>query len=135
MDPATPENSPLWPIRKELEARVGEVKTRLMLSGMQLNICLNLQLGSMVVPIVRQIHPISVNETSLEVYCLGALGESAEQRSVRLRQFEDFFSATGLASPDDSVIYEDVQRGVLANAVPVDGFSRGLALMGDGPNE
>jgi hypothetical protein len=72
----------------------------------------------------------------MDVRCLGVIGEDRKQRSLRLRQFEDFFNASGLASPDDCVIYENCQRGFACRASPwLNGYSRGLGALLSGGND
>ena len=45
--------------------------------------------------------PIAVDKTEVTIYCIAPKGESAEARARRIRQYEDFFNATGMATPDD----------------------------------
>ena len=52
--------------------------------------------------------------TEMRSYCLAPIGESEEARAWRLRQYEDFFNPTGMATPDDTVTYEDCQAGFRA---------------------
>jgi hypothetical protein len=78
---------------------------------------------------LRVICPISPNRTEMHSYCLAPVGESPESRAQRLRQYEDFYNPTGLASPDDNAVYENCQIGNnsdLANWHQ--GYMRGIAL-------
>ena len=53
---------------------------------------------------VRIVHPLSVDETLVEVYCVAPRGEPKAARERRLRQFEDFLGPAGLATPDDQAV-------------------------------
>ena len=46
---------------------------------------------------IRIIQPLAVDETEVSTVCIAPVGESAEARAVRLRQYEDFFNSTGMA--------------------------------------
>ena len=118
-----------------LRNRLGDKAAKAMLNAYQIHIFPNLQIASSVTTIIRRFHPVSVDETEMDVRCLGAVGESVRDRQLRLRQFEDFFGAAGLASPDDSIIYEDCQRGFASfDLKPLQGYVRGLTLMSNTPN-
>jgi benzoate/toluate 1,2-dioxygenase alpha subunit len=69
-------------------------------------------------------------------YCIAPKGESREARTRRIRQYEEFFNPSGLATPDDTTIFEDCQAAPQAEAVDwYQGYMRGLAVMENGPNE
>jgi phenylpropionate dioxygenase-like ring-hydroxylating dioxygenase large terminal subunit len=135
-EPTEPELRPAWKLIEEIRARKGEARAADMLYGVQIHIFPNLQLASEMACIVRKFHPVAVDETEMEVRCLGAIGEDRSQRVMRLRQFEDFFNASGLASPDDAVVYENCQRGFSGGALKrLRGYSRGAGALETGPNE
>ena len=50
---------------------------------------------------IRTYRPIAVDKTEVTIYCIAPKGESAEARARRIRQYEDFFNASGMATPDD----------------------------------
>ena len=50
---------------------------------------------------IRHFRPIAVDQTEVTIYCIAPKGESAENRAARIRQYEDFFNASGMATPDD----------------------------------
>lgn len=84
--------------------------------GINLTIFPNLQIVENVSSLIlRVIRPLRADLTEMEVHCLAPVGESPELREARIRDYEDFFGAGGLATPDDSVIYELSQRGLLAS--------------------
>ena len=57
-------------------------------------------------------------------------------RQRRIRQYEDFFNATGLATPDDLMEFEQCQRGYEGREVKwQQGYDRGMADLIDGPDE
>jgi benzoate/toluate 1,2-dioxygenase alpha subunit/2,4,5-trichlorophenoxyacetic acid oxygenase 1 len=52
---------------------------------------------------------------------------------MRIRNYEDFFNASGLASSDDNVMYEYCQTGYeAAGAGPTQGYLRSAAQPGTG---
>jgi hypothetical protein len=96
----------------------------------------NMQLIQNTALAIRVFRPIAPDLTEMHYYCLGAIGESDEARSLRLRTFEDFYNASGLASPDDSVIYEMCQEGFMAGGRPwLQGYARGMGDMTEGTGE
>ena len=79
--------------------------------------------------------PLSVNRTEMTSWCLAPIGEPAAARRLRIRQYEDFFNPTGLATSDDNVIYEWQQAGLSAQAAgQTQGYLRGLGAPGVGAN-
>ena len=134
-EPSEPEKRPVYKLLDDIRARKGDVRAADMLYGVQIHIFPNLQMASEMACIFRKFHPLAVDATEMEVRCLGAIGEDREQRSLRLRQFEDFFNASGMASPDDSVIYENCQRGFAGHGLSwLKGYSRGAGALEVGPN-
>jgi benzoate/toluate 1,2-dioxygenase subunit alpha len=134
-EPSEPEKRPIYPSLAEIRARVGEAQAANMLYGVQIHLFPSLQLASEMACILRKIHPLEVGLTEMEVRCLGVIGESAQQRALRLRQFEDFFNASGMASPDDSIIYESCQRGAARAGLQwLKGYSRGAGAVESGAN-
>ena len=101
----------LWPVIEEVKARVGEVKAQWMLKMRQTSIFPNMQINDGSAMILRVIRPLAVDLTEMTGYVLAPIGERADLRAWRLRQFEDFFNPAGFATPDDTVTYEDAQRG------------------------
>ena len=55
-----------------------------------------------------------MDQMSTQLRVLRPVGESASQRRTRLRYYEDFFNASGMATPDDLEIFNRSQRGFLA---------------------
>ncbi len=131
-----PQNHPLYAEREALIARVGALRADWMMRTRQLNIFPNLQIASNAAMQMRMITPLAVDRTEITSWCLAPVGESAEQRRRRLRQYEDFFNPSGLATPDDTVTYEDCQRGFASGDIEwLQGHARGLARVGQGPDQ
>jgi benzoate/toluate 1,2-dioxygenase alpha subunit len=76
-----------------------------------------------------------VDKTEVTIYCIAPKGESAEARANRIRQYEDFFNATGMATPDDLEEFRSCQKTYLATAAPWNDMSRGQAHQITGPDE
>ena len=71
----------------------------------------------------------------MRAWCLAPIGESRELRAWRLRQFEDFFNPGGMATPDDTVSYENCQIGFAATTEPwLQGYARGMKASVEGGN-
>ncbi|WP_299909916.1 benzoate 1,2-dioxygenase large subunit [uncultured Paracoccus sp.] len=109
---ADPSNRPLYPHREELVQKYGEAKADWMISYLR-NLCLypNLFLMDQFSSQLRVFRPISVDQTEVTIYCIAPKGESAEARTRRIRQYEDFFNASGMATPDDTEEFRATQRG------------------------
>lgn len=60
---------------------------------------------------IRIVRPLSVNKTEVISYAIAPVGESPEVRNLRIRQFEDFMNATGMATPDDLAEFNNCQTG------------------------
>jgi hypothetical protein len=67
---------------------------------------------------------------------MAPIGEAPKLRTWRLRQFEDFFNASGFATPDDTVTYEACQSGYQAESLGfLQGYARGISAVRAGPND
>lgn len=129
------ENHPMFAKLPELQERVGAVRADWMLRTRQLNVFPNLQVASNAAMQMRVITPLAVDLTEITSYCLAPVGEAPERRRQRLRQYEDFFNPSGLATPDDTVTYEDCQRGFQSGAIEwQQGAARGMASVQAGPD-
>ena len=79
---------------------------------------------------LRVIHPLAVDKTRVSTYCIAPVGESAHDRRHRLRQYEDFFNASGVGTPDDLAAFEACQRGYNGRLVRwQQGYVRGTQRM------
>jgi benzoate/toluate 1,2-dioxygenase alpha subunit len=127
------EKRPIFPRIDEIRARVGALRAEWMLKGRNVSIFPNLQIADMTSLLVRTVRPLAVDRTELRYWCLAPIGEPAAQRAWRLRQFEDFFNVSGLATPDDTVLYEDAQSGLAAAGDQwLQGYMRGIASLTEG---
>lgn len=84
---------------------------------------------------IRIFRPLAVDRTEVITYCIAPKGESAEAREKRLRQYEDFFNASGMATPDDLAEFRNCQIGFQAKAAPFSDISRGKPRWLKGVNE
>ena len=84
---------------------------------------------------IRHYRPIAVDKTEVTIYCIAPKGESAEARAQRIRQYEDFFNASGMATPDDLEEFRSCQIGYLGKAAPWNDMCRGAEHWIEGPDE
>lgn len=74
---------------------------------------------------IRIVRPISVDKTEVQIFCIAPVGEAADQRRKRIRYYEDFFNASGMATPDDLAEFEASQLGFRGMVSPWSDLSRG----------
>ena len=110
---SNPEDRPLFAKRPEWVEKFGEAKADWMLRKSR-NLCLypNVYLMDQFSSQIRVVRPISVNKSEVTIYCIAPKGEPDEARQRRLRQYEDFFNATGMATPDDLEEFRSCQLGL-----------------------
>jgi benzoate/toluate 1,2-dioxygenase subunit alpha len=126
---------PLYERAEELAARVGIERRDWMFSMRNLTIFPNLQVAENASSQLRVIRPLSAGRTEMRTWCLAPKGESAEARRQRIRQYEDFFNPSGMATPDDTVSYENCQRGFASRVEPwLQGYARGMGASREGGN-
>jgi benzoate/toluate 1,2-dioxygenase alpha subunit len=80
---------------------------------------------------IRVVRPVSVDVTEVTTYCIAPKGESAQARERRIRQYEDFYNATGMATPDDLAEFNACQAGFSAGASAWSDLSRGAKERSD----
>lgn len=130
------EKRPIYPTIDEVRARVGRVRADWMLRARNIQVFPNLQIADAMTLMLRTFRPLAVDLTEMRSYCLAPIGEKPELRAWRLRQFEDFFNPTGLATPDDTIVYEDCQRGMGAKGFDyLQGYARGIGALAPGGND
>jgi benzoate/toluate 1,2-dioxygenase alpha subunit len=112
-DVAQPEVRPLARQRERLAKVFGAGKASWMIDRIR-NMLLfpNVFLMDQTSTQIRVFRPLAPDLTEVRIYCLAPRGESADAR--RLRQFEDFFNASGMATPDDLREFEASQAGFAA---------------------
>ena len=131
-----PEDRPLFEKREQLAAELGEKKAEFMV-GASRNLCLypNVYLMDQFSSQIRHFRPISVDKTEVTIYCIAPKGESDAARANRIRQYEDFFNATGMATPDDLEEFRSCQKTYMATKAPWNDMTRGSMHQVDGPDE
>src|SRR6478609_7558188 len=133
---ANPQDRPLWDRRDELKAMFGEAKGDFMVTGSR-NLCLypNVYLMDQFSTQIRHFRPLAPNKTEVTIYCIAPKGESAEARAQRIRQYEDFFNASGMATPDDLEEFRSCQLTFRGTKAPWNDMSRGAKHWLKGPND
>jgi len=131
-----PEVRPIWNQREQLAERVGQERADIIVSQTR-NLCLypNVFLMDQFGTQIRVARPLSVNQTEISIFCFGPKGESAEDRAIRIRQYEDFFNVSGMGTADDLEEFRACQAGYAGTAVRWNDMSRGEPLWIDGPDE
>ncbi|KEA65333.1 Benzoate 1,2-dioxygenase alpha subunit [Marinobacterium lacunae] len=131
-----PQDRPLYERRDELVEKYGEARADWMIGNLR-NLCLypNVFLMDQFSSQIRMWRPISVDKTEVTIYCIAPKGESAEARAHRIRQYEDFFNASGMATPDDLEEFRACQEGFKASSLPWNDMCRGAEHWIEGPDE
>ena len=133
---ANPEDRPNWERREELAAQYGPALADWMVLRSR-NLCLypNVYLMDQFSSQIRHFRPISVDKTEVTIYCIAPKGESTEARSRRIRQYEDFFNASGMATPDDLEEFRACQFSYQGSAARWNDMCRGAKHWIEGPDE
>ncbi|MCA3594845.1 MAG: benzoate 1,2-dioxygenase large subunit [Methylobacterium sp.] len=123
---SNPQDRPNWERREELTEAFGKARADWMIEKSR-NLCLypNVFLMDQFSSQIRMYRPISVDKTEVTIYCIAPKGESAEARARRIRQYEDFFNASGMATPDDLEEFRSCQIGYGARNTQWNDLSRG----------
>ena len=123
---ANPQDRPNFSRRDEYAARSGEATADWMIQHSR-NLCLypNVYLMDQFGSQIRLLRPISVNKTEVTIYCIAPKGEPDEARARRIRQYEDFFNVSGMATPDDLEEFRACQEGYAGRALEWNDMSRG----------
>ena len=131
-----PQDRPNWERREELAARFGQARADWMVQRSR-NLCLypNVYLMDQFSSQIRQYRPLAVDKTEVTIHCIAPRGESAEARARRIRQYEDFFNASGMATPDDLEEFRACQFSYRGRAAPWNDLSRGAAHWIHGADE
>ncbi|HAC35077.1 MAG TPA: benzoate 1,2-dioxygenase large subunit [Gammaproteobacteria bacterium] len=131
-----PEDRPSYAMYQEIEKRLGKEKAELILSGKVAAVFPSILFVESATFQMRMIRPISVDKTEIYAFCLAPKGEPAAARALRVRQYEDFFSASGLATPDDTAVYRAAQEGDQAYILEWNqGYHRGMEMIQQGADE
>jgi len=128
--------SPDFERAQEIGERHGEARRNWTFNMRNLTIFPNLQIAENASSQMRVIRPLAADLTEMQTWCIAPRGESAESRSFRIRQYEDFFNPTGMATPDDTVCYEEAQLGMAEQERTwLQGHARGHGASVMGGNE
>lgn len=124
-----------YPARPEVEQRIGTVRADWSLGKLRNlflypSVFLMDNRGSQ----IRVIRPIAVDQTEVVTYAIAPVGESPELKRKRLRQYEDFFNPSGMATPDDLAEFEATQEGMGGGAGTYSDLSRGARNQVRGAN-
>ncbi len=133
---ANPQDRPNYPKRDEYAEKFGAATADWMIENSR-NLCLypNVYLMDQFGSQIRVLRPISVNKTEVTIYCIAPKGESDEARAQRIRQYEDFFNVSGMATPDDLEEFRACQEGYGGIALEWNDMSRGSKHWIDGADE
>ena len=131
-----PEVRPVYAHREALEARLGAEKAGFIVGqtrnlGLYPNVYLMDQFSTQ----IRVVRPISVDKTEVSIYCFAPKGEAAAERALRIRQYEDFFNVSGMATPDDLEEFRACQQGFAGRAMEWNDMSRGSEHWVEGADE
>jgi benzoate/toluate 1,2-dioxygenase subunit alpha len=128
--------SPLSEAEERLEKDHPTGKVDWMLRrGRNLIIFPSLMINDFAATQIRTFRPISADETEVTIYCLAPSEESREARYARLRKFEDFFMASGMATSDDVMALEATHDGSRGRVAQWGEFHRGQGTMMQGPDD
>ncbi len=136
-DLTNPQDRPIYARREELEARIGKEKAHWAV-GRSRNLLLypNMFLMDQMGTQIRMFRPLSVDKTEVTIYCFAPVGEAPAERAKRIRQYEDFFNASGMATPDDLSEFNETQKGCRSHSiVRWSDMSRGAAHEIPGPDD
>jgi phenylpropionate dioxygenase-like ring-hydroxylating dioxygenase large terminal subunit len=135
LDNPAPQDRPIYQQIDSLRQRVGQERADWMLKLRNMTLFPSVQLADSTSLILRTIRPLAVNKTEMNIRCLAPIGESDKAREIRIRQHEDFFNASGMATPDDTTAYEECQEGYQATGLQwQQGYERGMAAQARGPD-
>jgi benzoate/toluate 1,2-dioxygenase subunit alpha len=123
---ANPQDRPNWERRDELTQKFGQATADWMVQRSR-NLCVypNVYLMDQFSSQIRTYRPIAVDKTEVTIYCIAPKGEAPDARARRIRQYEDFFNASGMATPDDLEEFRACQMSYQARAAHWNDMSRG----------
>jgi len=133
---ADPTSRPVYAQFDKLTATHGRAKAQWMVGNLR-TLCLypNVYLMDQMSSQLRVFRPLAVDKTEVTIYCIAPKNEPAEQRARRIRQYEDFFNASGMATPDDLEEFRACQQAYMAKAMRWNDLSRGATHWVEGADE
>ncbi|NWD64340.1 Rieske 2Fe-2S domain-containing protein [Pseudomonas sp. IPO3774] len=131
-----PEVRPVHAHREALAERLGQERADFIVDQTR-NLCLypNVYLMDQFSTQIRVVRPIALDKTEVTIYCMAPKGESAEERTTRIRQYEDFFNVSGMGTPDDLEEFRACQTGYQGATTLWNDLSRGAKQWVEGPDE
>lgn len=118
-----------------MQSQHGEARAKWMVErGRNLLIFPHLHLMDSIGTQIRVSHPLAVDHTLVETWCFAPVGESRAARTARIRQYEDFYNASGIATPDDLAEFTNCQEGYEARSSRWSELSRGIPKLSSEPN-
>jgi benzoate/toluate 1,2-dioxygenase alpha subunit len=132
---ANPQDRPNFARRAEFADKFGAATADWMVQRSR-NLCLypNVYLMDQFGSQIRLLRPISATKTEVTIYCIAPKGEDDDARARRIRQYEDFFNVSGMATPDDLEEFRACQQGYAAGTGWND-MSRGATQWIEGADE
>ncbi len=131
-----PEDRPSWAQLERFTEQFGEERAQWMVGYLR-NLLLypNVFLMDQMSSQIRVFRPIAVDKTEVTIFCIAPVGESDDDRYHRLRQYEDFFNASGMATPDDLAEFGAAQRGAHGTSARWSDLTRGAEFVTQGAND
>ncbi len=74
---------------------------------------------------IRMFRPLAIDKTEVRVLAFAPRCDTPALRAKRIRQYEDFFNASGMATPDDLAAFNATQAGFKAHGAEWSDISRG----------
>jgi phenylpropionate dioxygenase-like ring-hydroxylating dioxygenase large terminal subunit len=131
-----PELRAIYVDRDRVIQRVGEERFKWMLYTRNLLVFPNFQLLETSGLQIRINRPLAPDKTEITTYCVAPKGESKAARLRRIRQYEEFYNPSGLATPDDMAIFDACQTGQKSEWVDWhQGYLRGIGELVRGANK
>lgn len=136
-DKGNPEVQPIYAHRAELAARHGEVRAKWMTErARNMLIYPNVFFMDQMSTQIRVFRPLAVDKTEVTIYCVAPKGEPPAERAKRIRQYEDFFNVSGMATPDDLMEFNESQVGCRSyDVMRWSDVSRGSTHELEGPDD
>ena len=121
---------------QEWSERYGAVRAKWMVQRLRNSLFYpNMLLMDQMSSQIRVFRPIAVDLTEVTIYALAPKNEEPEHRAHRLRQYEDFFNISGMATPDDVAEFNYSQEGFQARNAKWSDMTRGHKLIREGATE
>ena len=114
-------------IRQQLIDRFGEEYAyRIAQTSRNLLIFPNLIINDIMAITIRTFFPVTADYMTITAWALAPVGESADNRRLRLDNFLTFLGPGGFATPDDVEMLESCQKGFSNREVQWSDVSRGM---------